>query len=59
MITEVCIATYELNPAFDKAYALEQADRVVAIILNPEASDGFKQRHNFSPNRAWRQFDRG
>ncbi len=38
MITEVCVATYELNPAFAEAYALEQEDRVVGIVLNPEAS---------------------
>ncbi len=39
MITEVCVATYELNPAFAEAYALEQEDRVVGIVLNPMASD--------------------
>ncbi len=38
MITEVCVATYELNPAFAEAYALEQEDRVVGIVLNPVAS---------------------
>ncbi len=38
MITEVCVATYELNPAFAGAYALEQEDRVVGIVLNPMAS---------------------
>jgi hypothetical protein len=38
MITQVCVATYELNPAFAEAYALEQEDRVVGIVLNPVAS---------------------
>ncbi|MEK4031562.1 hypothetical protein WOC76_21795 [Methylocystis sp. IM3] len=38
MITEVCVATYELNPAFAEAYALEQEDRVVGIVLNPVTS---------------------
>ncbi len=38
MIPEVCVATYELNPAFAEAYALEQEDRVVGIVLNPAAS---------------------
>jgi hypothetical protein len=38
MITQVCVATYELTPAFAETYALEQEDRVVGIILNPGAS---------------------
>ncbi len=38
MTTEVCVATYELNPAFAEAYVLEQEDRVVGIVLHPVAS---------------------
>jgi hypothetical protein len=38
MITEVCVATYELNPAFAETYALEQEDRVVEIVLDPVVS---------------------
>jgi hypothetical protein len=38
MITQVCVATYELNPAFAEAYVLEQEDRVVGIVINPGAS---------------------
>jgi hypothetical protein len=38
MIAKVCVATYELNPAFAEAYALEQEDRVVGIVLSPGAS---------------------
>jgi hypothetical protein len=38
MITQVCVATYELNPSVAEAYALEQEDRVVGIVLNPVAS---------------------
>jgi hypothetical protein len=38
MITEVCVATYELNPAFAEIYALEQEDRVVGIVLDPVVS---------------------
>jgi hypothetical protein len=38
MITEVCVATCELNPTFAETFALEQEDRVVGIALNPVAS---------------------
>ena len=38
MLTEVCVATYELNPALAETYGLEQEDRVVGIVLNPVAS---------------------
>ena len=38
MITEISVATYDLDNDFAEAYCLEQEDRVVGIVLAPTVS---------------------